>query len=132
MPSLKYPPEHARPLGYFYYGALFRTAGFAYPAWIAVLQLIHMLNVVLLWLLLRKLRFEGWAVAVACLFFAMHRALSTPGGNPCSFTMCSARLRARERAGLRVSTLGAELCRILARVAYQGDGAVGTRDTGVL
>ena len=45
VPSLKYPPEHARPLGYFYYGALFRTAGFAYPAWVAVLRLIHVLNV---------------------------------------------------------------------------------------
>ena len=75
VPSLKYPPEHARPLGYFYYGALFRTAGFAYPAWVAVLQLIHVLNIVLLWLLLRKLQFEDWAIAVACLFFAMHRAL---------------------------------------------------------
>jgi hypothetical protein len=75
VPSLRYPPEHARPLGYFYYGALFRTAGFAYPAWIAVLQFIQALNVVLLWLLLRKLGFRDWALAAGCLFFAMHRAL---------------------------------------------------------
>src|SRR6266536_2978505 len=75
VPSLKYPPAHSRPLGYFYFGALLRTAGLNYPPWVAVLQCIAVINIMLLWWLLRMLRFDYWPAAVACLFFAFHRAL---------------------------------------------------------
>jgi hypothetical protein len=75
IPSLKYPPEHARPTGYFYFTALYRGAGLDYPPYVAVLQAIHVLNICLLWLLLRRLGLDPIPAATGCLFFAMHRAL---------------------------------------------------------
>lgn len=75
IPSLQYPGEHSRPAGYFYYDAISRCFGLDYPPYVAVLQLVCVLNVGLLWLLLRRIGLDALAAAAGCLFFAMHRAL---------------------------------------------------------
>jgi hypothetical protein len=75
IPSLKYPPDQGRAPGYFYYAALSRRFGLEYPPYVAVLQIVHMLNVVLLWLLLRRIGLGPPASAAGCLFFAVSAAL---------------------------------------------------------
>src|SRR5438132_731293 len=64
IPTLKYPPEHSRPVGYLFFGVLDRRAGLDYPPYVIALDLIHILNIGLLWLLLRKLGLYARACAV--------------------------------------------------------------------
>ena len=75
IPSLKYPPEHSRPTGYFYYGAIWRATGLDYPPYVVVLQTICLLDLALLWLLLRRIGLDPVSTFAGCLFFALHRAL---------------------------------------------------------
>ena len=75
LPHLDVPTEHARPVGYLYFGALLRTAGLNYPPWVFALQAIGVVNVVLLWLLLRSLGLGATETAIGCLFFASSSAL---------------------------------------------------------
>src|SRR5690349_10371550 len=48
IPTLKYPPEHSRPVGFLYYAAIARRAGLEFPPYVAVLIGIHLLNIGLL------------------------------------------------------------------------------------
>jgi hypothetical protein len=75
IPSILYPPEHSRPTGFLYYDTISRRWGLEYPPYLAALQAICVLNVALLWLLLRRMGIEAVAAAAGCLFFACHRAL---------------------------------------------------------
>jgi hypothetical protein len=75
VPSVRYPPAHARPTGYFYFAALDRRFHLDYPPYVAALHMLAAVNVVLLWLLLRRIGLEPVACAVGCAFFAWHRAL---------------------------------------------------------
>jgi hypothetical protein len=75
IPTLKYPPEHSRPIGFLFYDAIARRADLEYPPYVIGLTLVHILNVALLWLLLRKLGLDARASAIGCAFFALHRAL---------------------------------------------------------
>jgi hypothetical protein len=75
LPCLRYPCAHNRPTGQLFYGALNRAFGLNYPLWAVTLQAIGCINVVLLWLLLRGLRFPELETAMGCLFFASSRAL---------------------------------------------------------
>src|SRR5436190_15084482 len=61
IPTLKYPGEHSRPVGFLFYGILTRQVGLDYPPYVIALEAIHALNIGLLWLLLRKLGLDGWA-----------------------------------------------------------------------
>ena len=75
IPTLKYPPEHSRPVGFLFYAALARHAGLEYPPYVIALDLIHILNIGLLWLLLQRLGLDARSSAIGCAFFALHRAL---------------------------------------------------------
>ncbi len=75
LPCLAYPCQHNRPTGFWYYGALFRTAELRYAVWVLSLQIIACLNVLLLWLILRKIGLDELAAFAGCLFFVTSRAL---------------------------------------------------------
>jgi hypothetical protein len=64
-----------RAVGFFYYHELERIFGLDYPKFVAVLQAFHLLNVWLLWLLMRRMGAPVIAAAAGCAFFALHMAL---------------------------------------------------------
>lgn len=70
-----YQPNNFRPAGHFYFYAMEGIAGLNFPAYVAVLQGIHLLNVWLLWLIVRRLGASPLAAAAACAFFGLHMAL---------------------------------------------------------
>jgi hypothetical protein len=67
-----FSPENFRPLGDFYYRYLYRAFHLNYAPYIAAIQLIHALNVVLLFLLLRNLNFSRLAAGAGALFYSFH------------------------------------------------------------
>jgi hypothetical protein len=75
LPCLAYPCQHNRPTGFFYYSALFQTAELRYAAWVLTLQIIACVNVLLLWLLLRKIGMSEISAMAGCIFFVTSRAL---------------------------------------------------------
>jgi hypothetical protein len=64
-----------RPVGHFYFHEAALRFGLAFPKYVAVLHAAHLLNVWLLWLLLRRLGAREIAAGAACVFFALHMAL---------------------------------------------------------
>ncbi len=70
-----YQPNNFRPAGHFYFYAVEAAAGLDFPVYVAVLQAIHLLNVWLLWLIVRRLGASPPAAAAACVFFGLHMAL---------------------------------------------------------
>ena len=64
-----------RPVGHFYFRAAGRAFGLDFPKYVLVLQFIHLLNVWLVWLLLRRVGAQAVAAAAATVFFALHMAL---------------------------------------------------------
>ncbi len=75
IPSIRYPPQNIRPVPAVYYVLCAQTAGLNYPPWLITLQLIGLINVMLLWFLMRKLGLDEIAAAAGCLFFVASRAL---------------------------------------------------------
>ena len=73
--SPRYYENNFRPVGHLFYRALAATAGLRYPPYIAVLHLLHLANLVLLGLILRRLALPFWAAGAALVFFAFHMAL---------------------------------------------------------
>jgi hypothetical protein len=74
IPLLDYKST-SRPVGFLYFGVIMRHWGLTYPPYLAVLQILGTLNIVLLWFVLRRLGLEPLSCAAGCLFFALHRAL---------------------------------------------------------
>src|ERR1017187_4410266 len=72
--SLRVSALNFRPFATLYYRILGRTAKLRYPPYVAVLQMLHILNTVLLILLLRALGFESMAAGIGALFYAFHFA----------------------------------------------------------
>jgi hypothetical protein len=70
-----YQPNNFRPAGHFYFYAVEGAAGLDFPAYVAVLHALHLLNVWLLWLIVRRLGATPLAAAAACAFFGLHMAL---------------------------------------------------------
>ncbi|MCX6621241.1 MAG: hypothetical protein NTY38_09200, partial [Acidobacteria bacterium] len=68
----KFFQQNFRPTGHFYYWLMGGMAGLDYTPYLAVLQALHILCIVLLWLLLRSLKFEIWPSVAGALFFACH------------------------------------------------------------
>jgi hypothetical protein len=64
-----------RPVGHFYFreGAL--HLGLAFRKYVALLHGVHLLNVWLLWLLLRRMGVRELPAGAACVFFGLHMAL---------------------------------------------------------
>lgn len=71
----RFQTDNFRPVGHFYYFVGERLFGLDFPKWIALLHAIHLLNVWLLWLVLRRLGAPPPAAAAACLFWGLHMAL---------------------------------------------------------
>jgi hypothetical protein len=63
-----------RPTGHLFFYTLGRTAGLHFPPYITVLHVFHIANVVLLWLVLRRLSLPPLACAPGVLLFAFHMA----------------------------------------------------------
>jgi hypothetical protein len=73
--SPRFSTDNFRPTGHFFYYVALHLFGAAFPKWIALLHAIHLLNVWLLWLVLRRLGAPPLAAGAACLFFGLHMAL---------------------------------------------------------
>ena len=73
--SPKFQKDLFRPVGCLYYRFLGRTVDLTYWPYVAVLQIGHLINVILLFLLLRRLKFPEFAACVGALFYAFHAML---------------------------------------------------------
>jgi hypothetical protein len=71
----RFQPNNFRPVGHFYFYAAERFFHLDFRGYVAVLHLIHLLNVWLLWLAARKLGASVLAAGVGCAFFGFHMAL---------------------------------------------------------
>jgi hypothetical protein len=63
-----------RPVGAFYYRVLGGSIGFWFPPYVAVLQVIHLANVIALYLLLQRLKLPPLSCAAGAAFFLFHIA----------------------------------------------------------
>ncbi len=70
--SPRFQPNNFRPAGHLFYHEEENLFGFDFPKYVAALQLLHLLNVWLVWLLVRRLGASPLASAAACVFFALH------------------------------------------------------------
>jgi hypothetical protein len=70
-----YQPNNFRPAGHFYFYATEAATGLDFPVYVAMLQALHLLNVWLLWTIVRRLGATPLAAAAACAFFGLHMAL---------------------------------------------------------
>jgi hypothetical protein len=64
-----------RAVGFYFFHVTEGWFGLDFPGYVAVIQAIHLLNVWMLWVLLRRLGAQVFAVCVAVAFFALHAAL---------------------------------------------------------
>jgi len=70
-----YNARNFRPVGHLYFRIMSRTYGLDFPKYLLPLQLLHLLNVWLLWLVLRNLGATPFAAGAGALFFAFHMAV---------------------------------------------------------
>ncbi|MGA3098215.1 MAG: hypothetical protein ABSF25_17310 [Bryobacteraceae bacterium] len=73
--SPRFQENNFRPVGHFYFYAAGRAFHLEFPGYVAAIQLLHLFNVWLIWLLARRLGAKPFAAAAACVFFAFHMAL---------------------------------------------------------
>ncbi len=72
--SPKFHRSNFRPVGHFFYHAVEPFAHLKFTPYVACLQIIHLLNVFLLWLLLRRFGLHSLAILTAIIFFLFHPA----------------------------------------------------------
>lgn len=70
-----YMPDHFRPAGHLLYWLLQRTVGLDFLWYLAVLQALHLVNVYLVWRLLRVLNCAPFAAGLGAVFFSFHMAV---------------------------------------------------------
>jgi hypothetical protein len=75
LASPVYNARNFRPVGHFYFRVMSRTFGLDFPAYLVPLHLLHLLNVWLLWMVLRSLGASPFAACAGALFFAFHLAV---------------------------------------------------------
>ena len=75
LATLKFDGKNFRPIGDLYYRYLFRASHLNFPPYVAALQLIHALNVILLFLILRHLNLSRIAAVAGTLFYSFHAAV---------------------------------------------------------
>lgn len=73
--TLRYNPLNFRPIGHGVYFVMQRLAGLHFPAYIALIQILHLLNTLLLWLILRRFGMPILAASAGALFFAFELAV---------------------------------------------------------
>ncbi len=71
----RYYTNNFRPTGHLYFRALAATAGLNYRPYVAALHFFHLLNLVMLWIILRRLALPFDATMTGVLFFAFHMAV---------------------------------------------------------
>jgi hypothetical protein len=64
-----------RPAAYLYYFAMVRLAGFHYSGYVAGIQILHLVNALLVWFLVRSLGADLVGAGAASLLFALNMAL---------------------------------------------------------
>jgi hypothetical protein len=70
-----YNARNFRPVGHLYFRVMSRAYGLDFPKYLLPLHLLHLLNVWLLWMVLRNLGASPFAASVGALFFAFHMAV---------------------------------------------------------
>jgi hypothetical protein len=70
-----YDDRNFRPVGHLYFRIMSRTFGLDFRRYLLPLHLLHLLNVWLLWLVLRQLGASPFAAGAGALFFAFHMAV---------------------------------------------------------
>lgn len=73
--ALTFGPDIFRPVGHLYYRYLYRAFYLNYVPYVVAIQLLHGLNVILLFLLLRRLDFSRVAAGAGALFYSFHAAV---------------------------------------------------------
>jgi hypothetical protein len=71
----RYFTGNFRPVGHLYYKVMGRLAGLRYPPFVAVIHALHFLNIIVLWLILKRLRIAPAAAALGVFLFAFHMAV---------------------------------------------------------
>ena len=72
--SPRYYPNNYRPIGHLFFRTMAHAAGLHFQPYIGILHLVHLANVAMVWLLLRRLLLPLWAASAGALFFAFHMA----------------------------------------------------------
>jgi hypothetical protein len=70
-----YNAKNFRPVGHLYFRIMSRAFGLDFAKYLAPLHLVHLLNVWLLWIILRSLGASPFAAGAGALFFAFHMAV---------------------------------------------------------
>src|SRR5258708_3325407 len=70
----RFHTNNFRPVGHLFFYAMGKTAGLRFAPYIAGLHILHIGNIVLLWLVLRRLSLPPLAAAAGGLLFAFHMA----------------------------------------------------------
>lgn len=68
----RFDPSHFRPTGFLYYRLMGRAFKLTYPPYVAVLQVLHGLCAIMLFVLLRRLNLSSVAAGAGALFYAFH------------------------------------------------------------
>jgi hypothetical protein len=69
--SPKFSSQNFRPVGHVYFRAMDRVFGLNFPRYVVPIQLIHLLNGGLLWVLLRRLGIGGFGASAGAAFFLL-------------------------------------------------------------
>ena len=75
-------PVNFRPAGAFYYHVMTNSTGFDFPKYLVPLHFLHLLNIWMVWLLLRKLGLGPVAATAGAFFFGFHAALTDAWWKP--------------------------------------------------
>jgi hypothetical protein len=70
-----YNARNFRPVGHLYFRIMSGVAGLDFPPYLPPIHLLHLLNVWLLWMVLRNLGASPFAAGAGALFFAFHMAV---------------------------------------------------------
>jgi hypothetical protein len=68
-------PVNFRPVGAFYYHLMTNSVGLDFPEYLVPLHALHLLNIWMVWLLIRKLGLGPLAATAGAFFFGFHAAL---------------------------------------------------------
>ncbi|MEK7754874.1 MAG: hypothetical protein AAB654_23315 [Acidobacteriota bacterium] len=70
--TLRYSSLNFRPVGHGFFSLMGRWADLRFPPYVAAIHALHLLNALLVWLLLRRLKLPAIAAGAGTVFFAFH------------------------------------------------------------
>ncbi len=73
--SPRFYANNYRPVGHFFFRTMGHAAGLNFPPYVAFLHIVHLANIALLWLILRRFLLPFWAAVAGALFFAFNMAV---------------------------------------------------------